>query len=169
MGYLQKWDLTKNRLWKVSDLQIAAFPPALVHTSLPFIIRVVTFECSVTSLYFSPIPSTPPYSLSCSLAISQDRPGCTRHPLLPTVSWTKAVTPCISQQFVCTLYHFAVPSLEYHGSCWEIMEALCGCRILKAYGAFPGPLAPSCGPDAALVGSDPLNICKYLHLRGWIV
>lgn len=40
-----------------------------------------------------------------------------------SIGWrTKAV--CLSHQ-----YHFAISSLQYHGSLLDIMEALCACRI----------------------------------------
>lgn len=139
-------------MWK--DVQIAVFPsadftPALVHvTHLLAIHNTVLRHCiSLLDLL------TPPSSLSDTL-FPKTAQSVHKLLLFPIVSWTKAVTSFISQHslFALYLYHFAVPSLEYHGSRWEIMEALCGSRIPKAYGAFPGPLAPSCGPKAEVVG-----------------
>lgn len=128
----------------------ADFTPALAHvTHLLAIHNTVLHHCiSLLDLL------TPPSSLSYTL-FPKTAKSVHKLLLFPTVSWTKAVTSFISQHSLCALYlyHFAVPSLEYHGSLWVIMEALCGCRTPKACGALPGPLAPSCGPEAEVVGN----------------
>lgn len=126
----------------------ADFTPALEHVTHLLAIHNTVLRHCISLLYLLTPPSSLGYTLFPKTAQSVHRIL-----LFPTVSWTKAVTSFISQHslFALHLCHFAVPSLKYHGSRCEIMEALCGCWIPKACGALLGPLPPSCGPQAEVV------------------